>query len=254
MSNEITSPEYWDNYWSSLDKSSLKDSDLIFGKNGYFLKAIERQTGSLKGKTLLELGGAMSRFLICASKYREVKATAVDYAPQSVRESEIFFKHHGCDIELICADFFSNALAGRKFEIVSHWGVVEHQVDPTEVIAKSIELCADGGSVVFSMPQMRGPGAFLWKTLSPTTWEKHIYHTDEAIFHAFFSLGWKCRRFFFGPPLIHMTPSSAPAPIDFGLRGCQYVMHHAGRLVPYQYGLPYLSLCRGFVAVKAVSN
>jgi len=193
----------------------------------------------------------MSRFLVCASRYRDVKATAVDYAPQSVRESEMFYKHHGCKIELICADFFSNALDGRKFDVVSHWGVVEHQVDPTDVIARSIQLCADGGCVVFSMPQMKGPGAFLWKNLSRATWEKHIYHSDEVIFRTFSCLGWKCRRFFFGPPLVHMTPSAAPAPIDFALRACQFLLHHSGRLLPYQYGLPYLSLCRGFIASRA---
>jgi hypothetical protein len=246
----ITDPQYWDAFWRNGWRPLLKENDLAFGSRGFFLKAIERVTGSLEGRSVLELGGAFSYCLIGLSKYRNMHATAIDYAPKAAQESETFYQRNGCQIDMICGDFFSHSF-GRTFDLVTHWGVVEHEPEPEALIRRSIELCTPCGHVVLTMPQMLGLGGFLWRTLSPKIWSRHIYHSDETIIQAFAKYGWQCSPFFFGVPLIHMTPTEAPKVVDVPLRAAQYGVAKLGRLLPYQYGLRYISQCRGFVATAS---
>jgi 2-polyprenyl-3-methyl-5-hydroxy-6-metoxy-1,4-benzoquinol methylase len=251
-SAEITSPEFWEAFWSSVAYSELKEDDPHYGPRGYFLKAMDRHCGSLVGKSLLELGGCMSQRLIALAKYRDMKATAIDYAPAACEKSRQFFYRNGREIEVLCGDFFSREFDGKQFDLVTHWGVLEHQVDPIPLIRRSVEFCAPGGKLIFSMPQMRGPGAWLWRKFSPSTWANHIYHPDQKILECFSQLQWTCKPIFFGPPLIHMTPSDLKGALGWFLEKCQnlagYYFARAG--MPYQYGLPFISANRGFVACK----
>jgi SAM-dependent methyltransferase len=249
--SELTSPGYWDTWWQLSRHVHLKDHDPQYGKNGYFIKALERLVGALIGRSVVELGGSMSYRLISLAKHRGMRATAVDYSPAGIDASRTFYVQHGCEIDLICADFFSPHLNGRRFDLVTHWGVLEHQVDPAPLIHRSAELTAPGGYVVFAMPQMRGPGAWLWRKYSPKSLEHHIYHPDEKILDAFSSIGWCCSRAFWGQPFIHMTPCETVGFLPSVLSQAQTWAGRLARLgVPYQYGMPYISEYRGFVAHK----
>jgi hypothetical protein len=193
----------------------------------------------------------MSHRLICLSKFGRMRATAIDYAPVAVEKSKKFYAAHEVDIEVKCSDFFSPELDGRKFDVVRHWGVVEHYVDPFSILKRSVDLCSEGGKVIFMMPQMRGPGAYFWRKLCPDNWKDHFYHKDRNIMLSFNRLGWRCKRIFFGSPFIHMTPCEStgmiPAILSFGQR----IVDRLGDFgVPYQYGLPYISSNWGFVAWK----
>jgi SAM-dependent methyltransferase len=250
--SEITSPEYWDSFWSPVEYGAISTDDPQNGPRGYFLKAMDRHAGPLAGKTVLELGGGMSQRLVALAKYRQMQATAVDYAPETVKKSRKFFAMNGCNVELLCENFFSPALDNRKFNLVTHWGVLEHQIDPMPLLQRSVGLCSPDGKIVFTMPQMRGPGAWLWKHFSPSTWEKHIYHSDEAVKDCFARLRWSCKPVFWGAPLIHMMPSDIQGLAGHLLEKCQnfssYYLAKAG--MPYQYGLPFISENRGFIAWK----
>jgi 2-polyprenyl-3-methyl-5-hydroxy-6-metoxy-1,4-benzoquinol methylase len=249
---EITSPEFWEAFWSAVDYSELKQDDPHHGARGYFLKTIDRHCGPLAGKSVLELGGCMSQRLVALAKYRGMNATAIDYAPEATAKSRQFFSRNSCEIVLLCGDFFSREFDGKKFDLVTHWGVLEHQVDPMPLVRRSIEFCSAGGKVIFSMPQMRGPGAWLWRHFSPSTWANHIYHSDQVILDCFSRLQWTCKPIFFGPPLIHMTPSDLKGNVGWFLEKCQNLAgyHLAKAGLPYHYGLPFISANRGFVACK----
>jgi 2-polyprenyl-3-methyl-5-hydroxy-6-metoxy-1,4-benzoquinol methylase len=248
---ELTSPQYWDSWWSSQPHIILKDNNPQYGAHGYFLKAMEKRFGPLNGKSVVELGGSTSYALMALAKYRSMCATAIDYSEKGIQESRRFFFAHGCSVELIHADFFSPELNHRHFDLVTHWGVLEHQIDPFPLIKRSVEFAAPGGKVIFAMPQMRGPGAWLWKKLSPKSWFYHIYHTDRAIISAFSSLGWTCRRTFWGEPFIHMTPCESTGWLA-ALAGFaqKWGRRSAILKIPYQYGMPYFSGNRGFVGWK----
>jgi len=247
---DLTGPTYWDSWWKSdvpLD-DPLREHWVDFGSRGFVLRAIERHVGSLTGRSVAELGGAFSNTLLAMAKWRGVKATAIDYSREGLARTNKMFAHNGCEVELIYSDFFAPELIDRQFDVVTHWGVLEHQPDPLPLIRRSIELTKPGGFVVFSMPQMRGPGAWLWRKLSPKRLGFHIYHSDEAIMRCFEQCGAKVKRAFWGPPFLHMNPCETDNIIARFLATSQFYATQAGKLFPYHFGVPYLSQVRAFVA------
>jgi 2-polyprenyl-3-methyl-5-hydroxy-6-metoxy-1,4-benzoquinol methylase len=252
MSRELTSTEYWNQWWSSeqpLD-DPIPAKECQFGSDGYFLRAIERNIGPIHGKSVVELGGCMSNRLLAMVKWRDVKATIVDYSPIGIERSRRFMAHNGCASEFLCCDFFAPELDGRKFDVVTHWGVLEHQIDPLPLIRRCVELTRRGGYVVFSMPQLRGPGAWLWKHWSPNSWARHIFHTDDAIITGFLQSGASCNRLFFGPLFIQIEPCETPGWLPAAASFAQFWINQFGRLkcIPFDRGLPFLSENRAFVA------
>ena len=253
--NDLTSASYWDKWWNRdapLDPP-IRSHWTEIGANGYFLRAVERYTGSLTGKSVVELGGALSNRLLAMAKWRNVQATAIDYSRVGLASSQKMFENNGCSIELICGDFFDRSLTAKQFDVVTHWGVLEHQIDPQPLIRRSIELAKPGGHVIFTMPQMLGPGAWLWRHWSPESWKLHILHRDDSISQAFADCGLSCKRIFFGAPFIQIEPCETKGVLSRVASFSQFWIRQFGRfrILPFDRGLPYLSENRGFVGHKS---
>jgi 2-polyprenyl-3-methyl-5-hydroxy-6-metoxy-1,4-benzoquinol methylase len=255
--NDVTGSEYWDRWWRSQPiPIPLQPHWPEFGKRGYFLRAVERHTGPLNGKSVVELGGAMSLSLLAMVKWRGVKATSIDYSPASVAPTKRMFADNGSEVECIADDFFSPAIQGRCFDLVTHWGVLEHQRDPAPLIELSTRLCAPNGKVIFSMPQMKGPGAWSWKRQAPENWGYHIYHSDHEILRALARAGFHAKRVFWGLPFLQMNGLPLTGQWQKVAAKVQWCLYQADRygFSPYNYGLPYLSYVRGFVAERVTSR
>jgi len=199
------------------------------------------------GKSVVELGGAMSNGLLAIAKWRGSEVVAVDYSPSAIEATKRMFAHNNCQVNCICSDFFK---VEGKFDLVTHWGVLEHQVDPFPLIELSVKLCNPGGYVMFSMPQMRGPAAWHWRHKYPENWNHHIYHSDQSIRDSFVRLGLKCKRAFWGPPMIRITGYEPTAPADWMLSRLQFWANQIDRFSfsPYHFGMPWFSMARGFIA------
>ncbi len=252
--NDLTSASYWDQWWQSdapLDPP-IRPHWTEIGQNGYFLRAVERRIGSLQGKTVAELGGALSNRLLAMAKWRQAKVTAIDYSHTGLARSRQMFENNGCAIELLCGDFFDHSLTKKQFDLVTHWGVLEHQIDPAPLIQRSLELTKPGGHLVFTMPQMLGPGAWLWRRWSPKSWKLHVLHRDAVIFKAFADQGVQCKSIFWGAPFIQIEPCESSGMLPRIASFAQFWIRQFGRFrfLPFDRGLPYFSENRGFVAQK----
>src|SRR5215469_880623 len=250
-SNDLTGSSYWDSWWQNdapLDPP-IRPHWTEIGQNGYFLRAIEKHTGPLELKSVVELGGALSNRLLAMAKWRNANVTAIDYSRTGLARSKKMFHNNGCDIQLICGDFFDRSLTTTHFDLVTHWGVLEHQIDPRPLIERSLELAKPGGYVILTMPQMLGPGAWLWRRWSPESWKVHALHTDAVIFRAFADCGVACKRIFFGAPFIQIEPCETKGVLPSFASFAQFWIRQFGRfrIVPFDRGLPYISENRGFV-------
>ena len=59
-SNELTTESDWDSSWEAFEPDAIEDNDQILGKNGAFLKTLEKRFKIKNSSSVLELGGACS--------------------------------------------------------------------------------------------------------------------------------------------------------------------------------------------------
>ena len=201
----LTDMEFWDSFWKDYVPGPFpSEHERQYGSEGYFLRMMD-SVGIRQGQSVIELGGALSFRLLALAKRRSMRATAVDYAAAALAASAKWFMDNDCELEAIQGDFY-DLPSDRGFDLVTHWGVLEHEIDPTTLIRLCARLMNPGGILVFSMPNMKGPGAWLWTRWSPIGWTKHIYHSDESIRSAANKAGLDCESFGHGAPFLYISP------------------------------------------------
>jgi 2-polyprenyl-3-methyl-5-hydroxy-6-metoxy-1,4-benzoquinol methylase len=251
--NETTNQQYWDERWSGWHKmSQVARWDQMWGPNGSFLRLIKRYTGNLKNLKILELGGAGSYHCLSLAKWGNAEITLIDYSAIGLEKTEAIYAKNGCPIKTIQADFFTWNPGEEKFDLIVHWGVLEHFQDPYSILQLCSECVKPGGQVIFTMPNMEAWGSKLWKKWSPLDWERHIFHSDPQIIEAARRAGLKFQEvFYWGTPLIQITAWEKTGGIQSGIRIIQRAFSLLGKLIPiYHHGTRKISMHRGFVFSK----
>ena len=201
--NERTTSQYWDEVWTDLSViDTLSESDFYAGKRGLFSRLIASHLGSVAGKSVIEIGGGgVNHRLLAMAKWMDAEVTALDYSERGMDVLSRLMDRNNVTAEFILDDINKFASHGRKFDIVVHWGVIEHFEDPAMIIDRSVKLLADGGQLLFSMPNMRSAASHLWRLWSPDNWSKHVFHEDKALTQLMSSAGLvDLRAFHFGIP------------------------------------------------------
>lgn len=220
---------------------------------------MDRQIGltHLRNARIVEFGGAASRFLLDFALYVHAHVTAVDFSPVGIEATRLLFGQYGIQGEAVHADMFSWDIEPGSFDVVTHWGLLEHFTDPEPVLAASARVVRKDGWVVFTMPNMMAAGASLWRRYAPENYSKHVLHSDKDVADACARVGLQLKSVFYsGPPLLRMAPLEkagvGPVPINIG----HAVLLVIGTLAPslYVHGHSALSNTRGFVARRAYSR
>lgn len=251
--NDLTTAEYWDSEWTRLPIGRVSRLHYFYGRNGIFLRTLRRHAPDLRGRSILEVGGARSRFLLSLVLFENASATALDYSSVGIRQTEELFARNGCHIRAVHADFLDWDDGGERWDLVVHWGVLEHFPDPAPILARCAKLLAPGGRVIFTMPNMESIGARWWRRWSPRNWEKHILHTDDRIRDAALAGGLTVvKRFHWGPPLFRITKWEQNGLLQFVLTIAQSVAIGVGTILPcWHRGHPAISSHRGFILARA---
>ncbi len=254
MQNELTDSEYWDHFWSSFSPKRLSGFypflQASCGKNGTFLRAMRRQKIDFNKKKVLEVGGACSYFLLALAKWCEADVTAIDYSGHGLKMTEQLFELNECMIKTV-ADEFLAWNCNESYDVITHWGVLEHFIDPVPILDKCQQILKPGGSVVYSMPNMDAYGAYFWKNWAPECWRTCAYHSDAELKEACSASGLEIKKvFYWGQPLLKISDWEKK-----GLPQMLISLMHAGfgymGLLPiYHLGHCKISTHRCFVAIK----
>ncbi|MCL2713254.1 MAG: class I SAM-dependent methyltransferase [Alphaproteobacteria bacterium] len=252
---------FWDDQWDERSRRGLSERLLHgrdFGARGAFLRLLKAQLPdvALKGARVVELGGAASRYLIDLALCEGARVTAIDYSAVGIARTRELFAKAGVSGEAIRADMFLWQNDGEPFDLVVHFGVLEHFSDPLPLIATSARLLRPDGTVFFTMPNLGALGARLWQRNAPQNYAAHVFHSDDAIAAACRESGLELRKvFWFGPPLIRMAPAQKRGVIEVLSDLGHAAVCIAGTIAPsiYLKGHRAISNQRGFVAVKVRS-
>ncbi len=250
---ELTDVAYWDTVWQRLNRVSVISAhDRRFGRRGEFLRMVQRYVGKLDSPSVLELGGAWSYKALALAKWWGASVSIIDQSPVGIATTQTMFEVNGCTAEIILGDFFRHSFGGRKFDLVLHFGLLEHFSDPAPVIRLCADLPTEGGNLLFTMPNMAAWGAALWRRWAPCDWSKHIYHTDDALKSACEAAGLELTQvFYWGPPILQIALWERKGLLPKLVTLAQGMVNLPGKLLPvYDRGWRTLSMHRGFVATR----
>jgi len=202
MDNNLTSVNDWDSTWHDFTPSLIKENDRILGRNGAFIKTLEKRWELHANDNVLELGGACSAYLCSLAKFKNINASVIDYSQLGLTKTKELFDLNGCEVDLHSGDLLSYEFSEKSFECIVHWGLIEHFKDPIEIFNISSRILKESGAVVFTMPNMEAYGVNLWKKYDTEDYETHIFHSDEYIGKLAKDSGLKVHSIYhWGPPL-----------------------------------------------------
>ncbi|MCB9559555.1 MAG: methyltransferase domain-containing protein [Kofleriaceae bacterium] len=246
----ITDADYWDGFLDARAAATRIPSwHGTWGKHGAFLRLLTRHCGSLRGARVIELGGACSVRLMSLARFAACDAVALDFAPQRLAVTKQMFQANGAQVECVAGDLFEYRPT-RPFDLVTHWGLLEHFERPAAVMEASARLLRPGGLVAFSMPNMEALGAQLWRSRCPRNWATHIFHSDSVVHEACHAAGLELTAtYHWGPPMLQISAWERDARWLHGVTLAQVALQGLAKATPvFQWGTRLLSMERAFVA------
>jgi len=148
MDSELTSAAYWEDRQKRLvpakDEGALKD----------LLDAVEPFRRSYRDQRWIELGcspGYVSALLL---KRIPFVPFGVDFS-----RTAYLYKQTMAQVAKIEATLFHTDLRDfapeSPFDVVMSYGLIEHFVDPLEILEHHLRLCRSGGLIVVALPHFR---------------------------------------------------------------------------------------------------
>ncbi|MGH8548485.1 MAG: class I SAM-dependent methyltransferase [Methylococcales bacterium] len=253
--NRVTNELYWNRVWSARGQrlDQLRESDFYYGRNGLISRLIRARVGNIAGRSVLEFGGGGANYrLLAMAKWLGAETTALDFSEEGLSVLRRLFAMNGCEGSSIHADICTWT-ARQPCDMVVHWGVLEHFLDPLPILEKSAHALKPGGDLLFSVPNMEAMAAVLWKKWSPENWSKHVFHSTDLIESTLRRVGFgEIRSFYFGVPFFKTIEwerrSFAQVPVDL----LQKIGSASARVFPMYHRLGHrlISMERGFCARK----
>lgn len=170
MSGELTTSEFWDDYWEGLSLPTSVDSSMPFDR--CFSAALTRVFTGTSG-TVLEVGCAPGKWLAFLARRCGLEPAGIEYSREGMEATRRNLELQGVDAPgIVEADFLALEPEPR-FDGVASYGFIEHFDDPVSVLDRHLAWLAPGGLLVIGVPNFRGLHGALQRALDPTVVDKH---------------------------------------------------------------------------------
>jgi len=237
-STSTTDPEYWDRVWSSSRAAVKRSRDdcPFYGRSGAFTRMALGQLGDIRGLRVLEVGGGgPNARMLALRKWGGAEITVIDYSATALELVTRYFVVNDEKLDVVEGDFLTHDFARQRFDLVTHWGVLEHFDDPSGILTRSAQLMAPGGRTLFTMPNMLAWAGVLWRTKAPANWSIHVLHSDAEIAAACEQAGLHLEQSFYaGLPFLFDTSWEWTGPVARTLRLAQRGIGVGLRFLPVE--------------------
>ncbi|NOU13657.1 MAG: class I SAM-dependent methyltransferase [Methylococcaceae bacterium] len=180
MSNEVTSKDYWNKYWSDEVKYPTYDIStgpfysyhLIFSK---YIELVRHRLGKNRLR-VIDCGcgeGLILKYL--AEQFENLEIWGIEYS-DSYYKAKSMGEKLGFDLHLINGDIFSalDPELLESFDVVISVGLIEHFEDPSEIMNQMMRMLTKGGSIVTLIPNFNGLFNLLWKLYDSENYAYHV--------------------------------------------------------------------------------
>lgn len=152
MHNFKTSNRYWDALYAGQPVPALPSYFSVGSRN---LKRLFRQHIQ-NGMAVLEVGCAPGKQLAMIHQVFGASISGLDYSETGVQLSRRLFEKLQITCDLRCEDIFSTSFQPGSFDLVYSLGVIEHFDNPTDIVARHVELLKPGGTSLMVVPNYGG--------------------------------------------------------------------------------------------------
>jgi SAM-dependent methyltransferase len=158
---------YWDGYWAGRRPRAV-------GRHFYYGKLLDRALRGRPYRTFIELGGFPGSFAVYVTRRFGYRATLLDSHVDSDALAD-FLRTNGLGpdaIDVVEGDLFELALADR-FDVVLSAGLIEHFADVRPILERHLAFLAPGGTLVVTVPNLRGINGRLQARFDPDSLAVH---------------------------------------------------------------------------------
>lgn len=143
--------------------------ELTFQKH---LRAMEKRVGAANGRSLLDVGAYIGVFVETAVQagWQACGVEPSEWASSVAQRQGLTIIHGTQD---------APELAGKQFDVVTMWDVIEHVADPSGEIGKAYNLLKPGGWLVVHTMDIDSLMARLMKTRWPWLMDMHIHYFSQ---------------------------------------------------------------------------
>ena len=163
----LTERETWATYWTAYKPE-------IVQRKNQFQQLFERIPDGNGTKTFLELGGFPGTFAVYFKKFKNYRVSLLDYfVSRPIVDSLLQMNQIQTDeLQVIEADLFAYD-SDQQYDLVFSSGLIEHFEDTGNIIKKHVDLIKDGGTLLITLPNLRGLNGWLQKTFHQENFEIH---------------------------------------------------------------------------------
>lgn len=203
---KLTDREYWEHYWSTFQPAPVED---------VFLSELFTELPG-PNSTFIEIGGFPGTFSVYFKKFKQYDVTLLDQfvVPETLRQMERVNSLPEGSIKAIETDLLTYEPT-RQYDVVFSAGFVEHFVDTRLVLEKHCRLLKDDGTLLVTIPNLRGINGLIQKYFDPSTYRAHNLESMklDRLKAICASLGLKsCEVFYWGNAYVYLVDTAPVRP------------------------------------------
>ena len=173
--SELTSQEYWGEFWKSGHKPSLVARSGLRGHvHQQFLEVLRPlvEDSGPNGRWL-EAGCAYSQLLTSFPRHFGIPLEGLDYEPNAVVETRALLRELDLETPIHCADVRSPGELEAVFDGIFSAGLVEHFTDTIGIHRDLARFVKPGGLVVSFVPNLNGINGMLQLLANESIYDSH---------------------------------------------------------------------------------
>lgn len=141
---------FTEDYKKQYGRTYEEDYSAIYSASVKRIEKIKKFSGK-RNRSILDIGSALGFFLKCAADSGYERTLGIEVSPFASKYCSSKF-----GIETIL-DSFSNVAIQEKFDVITSWYFIEHNVNPAELFDKIYSMLSRGGIYAMSVPSICGP-------------------------------------------------------------------------------------------------
>jgi 2-polyprenyl-6-hydroxyphenyl methylase/3-demethylubiquinone-9 3-methyltransferase len=174
-----TTGDAWDWHWRRVRLPQLPRR---INPNAVFTRRLLRRALRPGARRALEVGCAPGAWMALLGRRFGLDVAGCDLSPLGVAATRENLRRLGVagSVEEACVFRLADESPAR-FDLVYSLGVVEHFDDLAAIVRAHARLCAPGGVVVVTAPNLRGLSGALYRRASPTLLDSHRVVTPAEL-------------------------------------------------------------------------